>query len=213
MFSFWDDDILLRSDISIDIDEVNCFINGDHNTRIAMYQQHIGQSINSHICQAFVQEIPHDDREELFKSIDKQALLRSLPYMDYYQARGVLREYHGKIDSIIEILNHVEDQQQALLIFALTKIARIRIFHNMDEESKDRVIRSLSGKAVYNGGKQMGAVALGIYGAYPPDWIKLGGSCASCGGRYSFGDAIWRANCWDHTYHEDCLFDHYGMNP
>jgi hypothetical protein len=99
MFSFWDDDILLRPDISIDMNEVNCFINGDHNTRIAMYQQHISQSINSHICRAFLQEIPHDDREKLFKSIDKQALLRSLPYMDYDQARNVLTKYREEIDS------------------------------------------------------------------------------------------------------------------
>jgi hypothetical protein len=117
-----------------------------------------------------------------------------------------------KLIPIIEILNRVDDQQRALLIFALTKTARIRIFHNMDEGSRDRAIRSLNGKAVYNGGKQMGAVALGSYGAYPLDWIKFEDSCASCKKKYSFGDEIWRANCWDHTYHGDCLLDHYTMN-
>ena len=89
--------------------------------------------------------------------------------MDYDQARKVLTEYRGEINSIIEILNHVDDQQRALLIFALTKTARIKIFHNMDEESKDRAIRSLNGKAVYNGRKQISAVALGSYSAYPLD--------------------------------------------
>ena len=37
----------------------------------------------------------------------------------------------------------------------------------MDGESKDKAICSLNGKAVYNGRKQIDAVALSSYSAYP----------------------------------------------
>jgi len=76
------------------------------------------------------------------------------------------------------------------LIFALIKTAYIRIFYNIDKESKDRAIRSLNGKAIYNGRKQIGAVALSSYGAYPLDWIKFKDSCASYKKKYSFRDKI-----------------------
>ena len=55
------------------------------------------------------------------------------------------------------------------MIFALIKTAYIRIFNNIDKESKDKAICSLNGKAIYNRRKQISAVALGSYGAYPLD--------------------------------------------
>ena len=55
-------------------------------------------------------------------------------------------------------------------------------------------------------------MALSSYGAYPLDWIKFKDSCTLCKKKYSFGDEIWRVNCWDHTYHRDCLLDHYRIN-
>ena len=110
MFSFWDDNILLQPNIPIDINKVNSFINGNHNTHIAIYQQHIGQSINSYICQAFLQEIPYKDHKKLFQSLKKQVLLKSLPYIDYYQAQNILTEYYRKINPIIKILNHINNQ-------------------------------------------------------------------------------------------------------
>ena len=52
------------------------------------------------------------------------------------------------------------------MIFALIKTAYIRIFNNIDKESKDKAICSLNSKAIYNRRKQIGAVALSSYSAY-----------------------------------------------
>ena len=60
----------------------------------------------------------------------------------------------------------------------------------MDKESKDKAIRSLNSKAIYNGRKQMGTIALSSYSAYPLDWIKFEDLCALCKKKYSFGDEI-----------------------
>jgi len=76
------------------------------------------------------------------------------------------------------------------LIFVFIKIAYIKIFYNIDEESKDRAIYSLNSKAVYNRRKQIGAVALSSYSAYLLDWIKFKDLCASCKKKYSFKDKI-----------------------
>jgi len=76
------------------------------------------------------------------------------------------------------------------LIFMLIKTAYIKIFYNMDKESKDRAIYSLNGKAVYNRRKQISTVALSSYSAYPLNWIKFKDLCASCKKKYSFRDEI-----------------------
>ena len=76
------------------------------------------------------------------------------------------------------------------MIFALIKTAYIRIFNNIDKESKDKAIRSLNSKAVYNGRKQIGAIALSSYSAYLLDWIKFKDLYASYKKKYSFRDEI-----------------------
>ena len=98
------------------------------------------------------------------------------------------------------------------MIFALTKTASIRIFYNIDKESKNKVICSLNSKAVYNGGKQIGIIILSSYSAYLMDWIKFKVLCNFYKKKYSSRDIIWKVNCWDHTYYKDCLFNHYRMN-
>ena len=76
------------------------------------------------------------------------------------------------------------------MIFALIKTAYIRIFNNIDKESKDKAIYSLNGKAVYNGRKQIGAVALSSYSTYLLDWIKFEDLYALYKKKYSFRDEI-----------------------
>ena len=76
------------------------------------------------------------------------------------------------------------------MIFALIKTAYIRIFNNIDKESKDKVIRSLNSKVIYNGRKQIDAMVLSSYSTYPLDWIKLKDLYISYEKKYSFRDTI-----------------------